>query len=284
MPIDGLILSADNIHKSRTVQVRQVLKFDGFIVIDSGGFRMLSKNTTFDPQEVIEWQKRAGDVDVLVVLDYPIEDGLSINEVRTRIEASINNVAMWLDEFGPDKVMPVLHGRTRSAINFAKDLLFEKYGRVFKYIGIGSIAEVAKRNLPRMVDLARYIRKLLPNFHLHAFGCGGSSASILAAIGFDSADCSSHLVNSKYGLVMDPDTLHMCIITPLKKEERRPKITADELFARCNCPVCKARNYKISTWGKEGFILRAIHNAWNLSYMVKRKLVNPRWKKLLDYI
>lgn len=281
MDVDGLMLSADDLWSSGLRRVRESLGFGGRIVLDSGGFRLLSQRRTFNPEDVLRWQMRT-EVDVVVVLDYPLEDGIDRVEAKRRIRKSIENVAMWLDEFQSGRVMPVVHGRTKSDLNYAYDLLIGTYGRVFRYIGFGSVAEIARCSLPRMMQIATYARRLFRGFHLHAFGCGGSSASILSALGFDSVDSASHLCNSRYGLVYDPETGRMCVITETRGCADKPRITPEELFSRCDCPACREGDVRISKWGRKGFLLRALHNAWHLKRLVKRRLVNSRWRRYME--
>ncbi|RLE49245.1 MAG: hypothetical protein DRJ33_08465, partial [Candidatus Methanomethylicota archaeon] len=120
-------------------------------------------------------------------------------------------------------------------------------------------------------------RKFFNNVKLHAFGCGNSSAVILALIGFDSVDMASHIHDARYGMVRHPQNLSMAVIA--ERRVSRPTIKLDELFSLCSCPACQSRDVEIAKWGRRGLILRAVHNAWWLKKMLKEKILTPRWRK-----
>ncbi|HDI42187.1 hypothetical protein DRO48_04065 [Candidatus Bathyarchaeota archaeon] len=280
MSLDGLLLSADDVACNYQPALRERLGFSGKIILDSGGFRLLSRGKTFSPEKVVEWQRKV-DVDVIVVLDYPLQDGLSPEAAKSRIRRSLENVQLWLDVFPSRRVMPVIHGRSVEELDYAYDLLMEMYGRVFGYLGFGSVAELSRKSLPRMIQVSAYARQRFNGFRLHAFGCGGSSASILTILGFNSVDSASHLHNSRYGLVYDPETSRMCLLAPSKRIKRKPRITLEELFSRCDCPACRNTPREMASWGRRGLLWRAIHNAWHLKRLVKRGVVHPRWRRFL---
>lgn len=282
MDVDGLMLSADNVYGATLHN--EISTFSGEVIVDSGAYRMLTSGKSFNVKDVIEWQGSISG-DIFVPLDYPIKRGETPNEAKLKIERTLENISLWLDVFGNEKIMPVLHGHTIEQLNYAIDLLERKYGRIFRYIALGSLADIARYNMRRAIELALYLRRVFRNVHLHALGCGNSLASILSIIGFDSVDLSSHLQNSRYGLVRNPISLKLHVIVKFEYSsygDHRPKITPEELFSICNCPACKTRDFEIAKWGRRGFLLRSIHNAWVLKHMIEDKRVNSSWLKLKE--
>lgn len=276
--VDGVLVSADDL-ASCDGRVKEFLGFDGYVVVDSGGYRLLSRSKALDVVEVLDAQARAG-ADLNVALDYPLSLNPTQREFLEKVAKTIENVELWLDAFGSERVMPVLHARSPSQLEFVKDLLVERYGNVFTYLGLGSLAEVSRYSPEKMVELAAYARKLFANAKLHAFGCGNSSAVILSTLGFDSADAASHVHDARFGMVRHPQTLSMAVVAE-RKRVSRPRIELEELFSLCSCPVCQSREKDLASWGRKGVVLRAVHNAWWLKKMVEEKLLTPRWMKYL---
>lgn len=277
MGVDGLMVSADDLGRVGFKAYSRLDGFDGLLLLDSGGYRLISRSIELDPGMVIRWQGMI-EADFIVPLDYPIGREMPWSEAKARIDKSIENVSLWLDRFGRDRVIPVLHGRTIGEIEYSLTMLKELYGNIFSYVGIGSIAEVARYTPDKLASYAYYVRRMLSNHRIHGFGCGASSAVLLSTIGFDSVDTASHLINSRYGMVRHPLTLEMCIVTSYtRSRQSKPAITLDELFRLCECPACSMRDRSITSWSRRGFTLRAIHNAWLLKHMIEKKKPNPKW-------
>lgn len=111
MPIDGLMVSADDVARSGTSNVKGALGFEGRVVVDSGGYRALSLGRIFEAEDILRWQELSG-ADQFIVLDYPLTPDLPAEEARDKIKASLENTEFWLDAFGARRMIPVVHGRS----------------------------------------------------------------------------------------------------------------------------------------------------------------------------
>jgi queuine/archaeosine tRNA-ribosyltransferase len=260
MPVDGIMTSADDYQEHGDPAIMQ--DYSGFHAVDSGGYRLLSQRRKLDCDSILAAQRDSGG-DLFVSLDYPLSRVTGRKTAKLRIRKSAENARTWVVSFGASKVMPVIHGHSQEQLRFAKRQTLrwlDGYFDQVNYLGLGSIARLSQYEPRQMVKLIKSARRLFPDKHLHVFGVGNSSAVICAKLG-------------------DPDSLSMAVIT--SRTVSRPSITARKLFARCDCPSCGRGQTEIAKWTRQGFLLRATHNAWMARKLVHEGRVHPRWAKYL---
>jgi len=170
------------------------------VIVDSGGFRRLSKGIEFEPEKIIKIQKVLyEELDALpVILDYPPR---SPDEAPYAIKKTAKNIKLWQKEFGDDW-MYVVHAFTREQFKEAMSYLDSKPVS----IGIG-LAKFSKHKPSVVIERLSIAREFWDGW-LHALGVGGSTAILIFLKDLaDTADSSSPIQDATFRTIRDPLTM-----------------------------------------------------------------------------
>ncbi len=219
------------------------------VMVDSGGFRRLSKGIELGVEEVLNIQREVvEEIGALpVILDYPPR---SWDEAYSSIKRTKENVRRWVREFGENFVY-VVHGFKRE--HFEEALNMDVVPQV---IALGGVAALSRHRPDAVIDRVKVLRELWDG-KLHVLGAGNSLALALFLLGLaDSADSSGHVKDARYWMVRDPNTMAM---RKVKRGER------------CTCEFCKGT--LLGSGGRDGLTKRALHNAyWLMKAMRSEEL------------
>jgi len=229
------------------------------LILDSGGFQVVSRGLDIDPSSVIEWQlSNARPNDIIAPLDYPPPpDTTSLELVETLAQRTARNTELLLkavDRYGGNlRVVVPIHGLWKEAIDvwvrYMKD-----YVQVTGMVAFGGLAFKATTN--KLAYVSRFLMRLKPLLDLnvkyvHAFGAGSpfKLAFLLflskytgIAVSTDTSDSSKFIA---YGRPIYPGEPIKAVVV---KFFRRADI--DVMKFHCHCPACRAFG--------DGYIVRAV--------------------------
>jgi queuine/archaeosine tRNA-ribosyltransferase len=253
-------------------------------MLDSGGFALLMNPTArWTIREVSKAIERT-DADIFVNLDFPptIED--NAEDRRRKIVRSANNFDTLSGRFPSKTIMPVVHGRTFSEIEFSLRLLAERHTKL-RWIGLGGIVPLLQhRSVSREISsmgAETFISKALaiiryfnPNAKIHAFGAGGTRTfPALFAFGADSADSIGWRQAAGFGSIFLPLKSQRTIKWNESKKAPRKLLDDDDLaqLQRCECPICRSTKSVDAQLLdlRSDFYNRSIHNAWTITHQYK---------------
>ncbi|ALL00350.1 hypothetical protein Pyrde_0300 [Pyrodictium delaneyi] len=258
-----VMVSADDAARNPPRSVKLLRGLD--VIVDSGGYRLISRGRLPSPEKVIEIQQLLADEVGAkpVALDTPVPNPLKADDAdfRAANEATANNARLWTRVFGDHFIYP-LHAHTPSQLSDALQKL-RRTAPTVEAIGLGSLAPLARYQPAKALRLIHYARVHIDK-RIHVFGAGNSLLAALAHTRLaDTADTSSPLQDARYGLTRHPETLAMALTAP-RQTPGRPRATPQEIAARCNCPACRASPEALAEWGRQGVLARTIHNAYQL--------------------
>lgn len=259
--------------------LREKLGVAGRLMIDSGGFALMSSPDT-------KWTvHQVGDLiagieaDIFVSLDLPPSPSDDGPVRRAKIRKSTANYAELLERFPLKTIMPVVHGRTMGEIRLSVELL-TRYCRHPDWVGLGGIVPLLQNRRPSKYlsrmgpevfigEAIAAIRRSFPAARIHAFGAGGTMTfPAVYALGADSGDSIGWRQAAGFGSIFLP--LKTQRVVRWNETRRPPRKTLDsadmEQIARCGCPSCTSaaslRRKLILL--KKNFYYRSIHNAWTI--------------------
>jgi queuine/archaeosine tRNA-ribosyltransferase len=194
-----------------------------------------------NPKSILGLQLDFG-ADIIATLDYPIPPKLKEDEKFERMERSIDSAVDCLRIFDdPERlamghtdneraakrleqavangnepgVFIALHGHDYETINWYVGTFLERVEEAnvksaFEGFAIGSLVPL-RSSIDVLVDIVQGAKDAIPDRRadevgLHVFGIGGKQVSLLALLGVDSFDCSSHMQAAQYRKYQIPDT------------------------------------------------------------------------------
>ncbi len=260
-----VLVSADDVSKHLERALKSLKGLE--VIVDSGGFRVISKGRRLSLETIIEVQKTLfEELNALpVVLDTPVPPSADESQVMAANRRTVGNAVTWQRIFGDYFLLPV-HGLNAKQVVEAYRMARERLGSLH-YIGLGSQALLSRRKPCKVVENVKALR----NRHdgvLHVFGVGNSTLLALASTGVaDSVDTSAPLRDANYGLARHPKTLSMAVVAP-RRVRGRPRASPEEIARYCDCPICRANPSLLASWGRSGLMARAIHNAYQMLRIV----------------
>lgn len=273
-----VMISADDVASYGVWRAVEVLRRvesppRGWLLVDSGGYRRISRGRLPPARRVLEVQEvLAGEVGGYpVLLDVPVRRPLraSLGDCKASNEATARQAGLWQRAFGDGYLYPI-HVCGRESLGHALGLLKRVHPSV-EAVGLGSLAPLAARRPSRVVGIVGAARDALADKWLHVFGVGNGLAAVLAHLALaDSADTASHLVDARFGMARNPRDMSMAVVAP-RRVRGRPRAEAREVAALCRCPACSTRPESLGAWGREGLLARAVHNA----YWLLRAVAEP---------
>ena len=218
--------------------------FEGIVFADSGGFKFLNNaeidgsdfEEEMDQETVYQIQKRLGS-DIIVNLDHPIAPDDTHRERIEKAERTAENIHTFLSltrNFDGAQYL-TLHGYNYSMMNEYLDVITDSVPEGVLYEGFDGIALGSL--VPKKDDRGALIQAVtdcrevmaewgMEDWPLHVLGIASRAIPILAALGADSFDSSTHLhnaINGKYShSLMDQ--------SPIEEVD----------FSKCDCPVCQS--------------------------------------------
>lgn len=271
--IDGLMVNAYEIlNKNRTCKlvceegIHKYLGYQGFLGMDSGGFLfMRQKSLDVHPQKILNLYESCKP-DLSVVLDHPLEPGLSKIQKRKRQLKTLENTEYMMKSRTSENplLMPVIHGYSLQSVRWYLKALdkigeFGTYGigslvpSVFNAKGIGGIYNVLR--------IVSFVRKLLPEKRIHVFGVGSTlTMHLMFYSGATSVDSSGWRTKAAFGAIQLSGVGDR-YITERKRNKNYRDVSDDDIkiLAQCRCPVCKEEGLIRL---RKNFKDRALHNAW----------------------
>lgn len=216
--------------------------FNGLLFIDSGGFKFLNSpemdGSDFEVQmnqEAVYNIQRSMGADIIVNLDHPIAPDDSHEERLEKAKKTAKNIHKFLSlsrDFEGAKYL-TLHGYNYSMMNEFIDVITDQVAKGVLHEGFDGIALGSL--VPKKDDRAALIKAVtdcrevmadwgMDDWPLHVLGISSRAIPILAALGADSFDSSTHLhnaINGKYNVSL------------------MKSIPTDDVdFSHCDCPVC----------------------------------------------
>ncbi|WP_208288914.1 tRNA-guanine transglycosylase [Halobacterium sp. R2-5] len=218
--------------------------YNGLIFADSGGFKFLNNaeidgsdfEVEMNQETVYEIQEAIGS-DIIVNLDHPIAPDDSHDERIRKAEKTAENIHEFLTltrDFEGAQYL-TLHGYNYSMMNEFLDVITDSVPmgvlrEGFDGVALGSLVP-KKDNRGDLIQAVTDCREVMDewgisDWPLHVLGIASRSIPILAALGADTFDSSTHLhnaINGKY---------NRTLMDQVSIEE------AD--FSQCSCPVCQS--------------------------------------------
>jgi queuine/archaeosine tRNA-ribosyltransferase len=261
------------------LSLRDKLGLAGPLMIDSGGFALMKVPSAKWSATIVGNFIESIDAEIFVSLDLPPSTGDDQHERQRKIRASTRNFRYLTDRFPTKTIMPVVHGRSISEINYSIELIL-RASRNPSWIGLGGIVpllmnrytsdEIATLGSETFIGLSiTALRRAFPDAKIHAFGAGGTRTFPAAfAFGADSADSIGWRQAAGFGSIFLP--MKSQRIVTWSNDTKRPRKLLDdsdlEQIDACSCPICRSKkstSSRLAAFNK-GFHNRAIHNAWTL--------------------
>jgi tRNA-guanine family transglycosylase len=247
--------------------IHRYLGHEGYICMDSGGFLfMKEKALNVDPMAILNLFEESKP-DSAVVLDHPLEAGLSNYARKKRQLKTLENTrVMILSKKTPDNptLIPVVHGHSLHNIRWNIQKIKEISD--FEIIGIGSLVPSVFNakgvgGIYNVIKIVSYVRKLFPTKRIHVFGVGSTlTMHLMYYAGADSIDSSGWRTKAAFGAIQ----LSMVgdrYITQRVRNKKYKDLTQSEIkgLSHCECPICTTKGLNCL---RTSFEARALHNAW----------------------
>ena len=143
--VQGIIVNACQVLERKQVRakiqfdgIKQVLKFDGPVMLDSGGFRFQNKSDIeVTPAEIVGLYKES-QADIGVLLDHPLDPSKSDRENDKRWKQTVKNAEAMLRYNAGILLMPVVHGYTLGKLKLSCQQIRALFNNP-QCIGVGSL-------------------------------------------------------------------------------------------------------------------------------------------------
>ena len=212
------------------------------IFLDSGGFKLRNTAAVNLPEFGIYSETEADDIlslqldlggPIIASLDYPLHPELDRPEIEKRMARSLKNAIHIAEKLTTIKNPPYLyiccHGGSGEDIRGYVTQVFERLKGFPPFgLAIGSLVSLRRTHI---LPLIKSVLDAIPDSErasvpVHAFGCSGSLAPILAYLGIDSFDSTSYIQTARSLSYTDPKTLKKSKILEM-----------NDLY--CDCYICR---------------------------------------------
>lgn len=280
----GLMVNAFNILEENMIEeieseggIHQYMKYNGLIMMDSGGFQFLRRDKiTIDPNVILEIYERTAP-DIGFILDHPFDPTANRLTNRRRWKSTMKNTRLMLDNSDSILLVPTIHGyklkEIRKACLEVKEMADPKIVAIGSLVPLMLLSKRSKENTRNwrssrdfLVKAIRIVREEFEDSLLHVFGIGGTTTMhLMFALGVDSVDSMSWRLKAAYGAIQLPGVGDK-FISP---RGRRKKLEKEEykILQKCSCPTCRGkslakRRRSLDNSIPSTFKARAIHNAF----------------------
>jgi len=204
--------------------IHEIIKFDGAIMTDSGGYQVLEYGDIKESHENIANFETGLKADITIPLDKPTGYGLDNNQAKSLVKHTLKVSRNVLKNTSNQIWMGPIQGSEHlDLIQYSvKSLL--KYG--FKMLALGSPVELMESYKYRLLaDIIITAKKKMPHsIPLHLFGAGHPlTISLAVSLGCDTFDSASYVLYAQHGRYITDD---------------RTRDLADMKYFACNCDVC----------------------------------------------
>ena len=271
----------DVVHRPRMAEtvfrrtLKEKLHVTGPVMLDSGGFTMMSRSSDLEVKDVLAIYRDSA-ADLVVSLDHP-PLATDVEDVRrSKYWQTTRNYAYLLDNLGPDRLVPVLHGVTQGELADNCSILSRLNGNpawvcvggqvplLRRSGGRGASAQAAREGLERSIAL---VRESFPRSVLHVLGAGSpGTISIALRCGADSVDSMGWRLAAGFGTIFLPGGSERFVAQrDRQRPTSRPYLSETEMqvVEVCACPPC----VRAGTLGQRlehlsnSYLARAAHNA-----------------------
>ncbi len=277
-----MVSLGDAVHRPRLIErvfcgnLKEHLNVSGPVMLDSGGFTMMTRNRALQMKDVAKIYRSTG-ADLCISLDVP---PMHVDD-RTARKQKFNQTQMNFEflayEVGLKKLVPVLHGS--SALEIGKNC--QSLSRIFPsphFICVGGLVPQLRRaggeasarqrifsNLSRMIET---IRSWFSPVLIHVLGAG-SPRNIRSSIlsGADSTDSMAWRRAAGFGTIYLPGTGERFVAPRGRlRPTSRPTLSHIErdLLSNCICPACVESGGGLDQLAhlSRSYFARAAHNAY----------------------
>ena len=246
--------------KERQCKLHEFVDFEGPLMLDSGAYNFqMQNNISIDPLEVLSVGIKFG-ADISVVLDHPFLPTSSSREKSKRWRSTVENTQKMFAELNSQNgdspndfhLMPVIHGHSTRTLKRRIDEIVKIYGTDPPFVGIGSLAPLARNGSKRQViDIICKVRKLLPDSHIHCFSMGSVLLMLFAFYcGADTVDSQSWMLSAAFKYVQLPG-FPWTRLSAREKEKDPNKYKQTRLkFAKHLLKLKTEENFYVKNWGR----------------------------------
>jgi 7-cyano-7-deazaguanine tRNA-ribosyltransferase len=236
--------------EARKRGIHDIIKYDGVIMTDSGGYQVLEYDSIDVEPTVMAIFENDIRSDIPVPLDRPTGYGLNYEKAKDYVEQTLKNARETLnaiegrkskgiknntgneyyndDTNGAIWVGPVQGAEHSDLVKYSADAL-DKMG--FNLMAIGSPVELMEAyEFSILAHMIATVKRAIPAKPIHLFGAGHPITIPLAvALGCDMFDSASYILYAK-----DNRYMHSNGTTRLE----------DLSYLPCQCPICTAYSIK----------------------------------------
>jgi tRNA-guanine family transglycosylase len=268
------------------VGIKEYLGVTGPILIDSGGFSLMSERCA--PITAAELAAIYSDLsaDVYAALDLPPGSTDNTRQRAQKWSQTLTNLDHMLEVLVQQIVMPVIHGRTLDEIAAACRDVRQRIDPP-PIVALGGMVPFLRGHMPNrrfryqridgssasgemfVADAISVCRGEFPLSHLHVLGVGSTTTAIaVLVLGADSVDSLAWRRAAGFGTIFLAGRAERIISRKPRVLHSRPRVTSTDRRAleNCECPVCTLfprladRIRALS----DSYIARAVHNVWTL--------------------
>ena len=240
--------------------IHDIIKFDGAIMTDSGGYQVLEYgDVDVSPFEIADFETKIG-CDIAIPLDKPTGFGLQKKKARSFVEQTLkaakktieqksNNGQIWVGPIQGSEHFELVKKSTISLVDYG-----------FEMLALGSPVEFMESyNYRLLAEMIITAKKSMPlSLPLHLFGAGHPLTIPLAiALGCDTFDSASYILYAREGRYISEDkTTHISKIS----------------YFSCTCEVCSKFTPKelLSMKEEQRIDKIALHNLYAIKSEVER--------------
>jgi len=275
--IRGLLVNAHFLMRKRALLervqrtgIKNFLKFDGVVMMDSGGHQIQKYGYAIDACQISKVYNTLNP-DIGVVLDRPIHPGFSQISIHNAVDYMIQNYYV-MKSTTKVTLLPVIHGYSKKVIEKCiKEIpsLFWGVGSLVPLIlgkssnVIGDHTVVGVKNGKKiLIETICFIRKILgEEVFLHVFGIGSAlTMHLMLYLGVDSVDSASYEWFARYGHIQLPGKGRINI-TGYAHEKCSEHRTINWKEYECDCPICLSTpKHELLSIFRKSKDARTIHN------------------------
>lgn len=276
-----MVSLGDAVHRPRLADtvfrsgIRKRIGVHGPIMLDSGGFTMMMKKQSLPIDQIADIYLEA-EAELCITLDIPPANDDSAKARSRKYKVTLENLARLIDRVGRDRIVPVVHGKSRREIEKNCTEIATLIPRP-QMVCLGGMVPLLRRNGHAterertetwLRSLILQVRGQFPSAVTHVLGAG-SPKNIATAIrcGADSTDSLAWRRAAGFGTIFLPGTGERFVAhRDRARANSRPLLSSLELqlIEACPCPACvelpviEDRLLEL----QHSYLARAAHNAF----------------------
>ena len=254
--------------------IHDIIKFDGSIMTDSGGYQVLEYGQVdVTPENMADFEQNIM-TDIAIPLDKPTGYGLPKKQAKSYVDHTLQVTKKTFDskkENGQIWIGPIQGAEHLDLVRKSTTTLLDQG---YQMLAFGSPVEVMESyEYGLLAKIILEAKKLVPDsIPLHLFGAGHPlTIPIAIALGYDTFDSASYMLYAKHDRYISDD--------------RTNRLTEMQYFA-CNCEVCTKYTPKSLSEmpSNERIPLIALHNLYAIKSEVDRTKEAIHEGRLWEYI